>query len=162
MECDSMHSRIEQKLKGEKINVPGDYVTICEKARKRDPGPYKVQYLDHTFFKDCSIYNPHSSIRPGKLPTDPKLIDLKCLKYNGNKDESIQFKTDFKSETYEVLQVRPRRKTSLSEKVDYNMEFPKLYKDRLKIKRSKFNHLQEMKCVLPVDYHSFYDNVPHE
>ena len=47
----SMHSLIERRLKSIKINVPADYITACREARK-SLGPYKVEYLYHTFFKE--------------------------------------------------------------------------------------------------------------
>lgn len=49
MECDSMHSTIERKLKGRIINVPADYIAISKSARK-NPKPYIVRYLNHKFF----------------------------------------------------------------------------------------------------------------
>lgn len=49
MECDSMHSIIERYLRQREIHVPADYVEICKNARKC-PRPFKVNYLDHTFF----------------------------------------------------------------------------------------------------------------
>ncbi|XP_071054382.1 uncharacterized protein [Onthophagus taurus] len=52
MEADSMHSTIERRMRHTDINVPADYVNICLKAREKQP--YKVFYLDYTFFKDFS------------------------------------------------------------------------------------------------------------
>ena len=53
MECDSMHSTIERRLANCEINVPADYTQIFSSARI-SPTPYRVNYLDHTFFKDYS------------------------------------------------------------------------------------------------------------
>lgn len=36
MEVDSVHATIEKKLKDQIINVPADYVTICQEARKKN------------------------------------------------------------------------------------------------------------------------------
>ena len=33
--------------------------------------------------------------------------------------------------------------------------------DAIKIKQSKYKHLQELKAVMPSDYHPFYDSLPH-
>lgn len=49
MEADSMHSTIERKIKNRVINVPADYVSICQEARIT-PKPYFVKYLNHIFF----------------------------------------------------------------------------------------------------------------
>ena len=53
MEADSMHSTIEKRIRNKDINVPADYVTHCENAWLK-PFPYKVFYLDHSFFRDFS------------------------------------------------------------------------------------------------------------
>ena len=50
MEADSMHSVIEWKLRNRKINVPADYMTICQNAYKLKP--YTIKYLSFDFFKD--------------------------------------------------------------------------------------------------------------
>jgi hypothetical protein len=33
MEVDSMHSCIEKKVRNFKVNIPADYVTLCQVAR---------------------------------------------------------------------------------------------------------------------------------
>lgn len=38
---------------------------------------------------------------------------------------------------------------------------PSLYSEPLKISVDKFNHLQDLKRLIPSDYHSFYDLLPH-
>ncbi|KAJ8319699.1 hypothetical protein KUTeg_002742 [Tegillarca granosa] len=37
---------------------------------------------------------------------------------------------------------------------------PPLYKNPLPLQRTKYQHLQQMKNVIPSDYHGFYDNLP--
>ncbi|CAH2109319.1 unnamed protein product [Euphydryas editha] len=39
--------------------------------------------------------------------------------------------------------------------------FQQLYHAKLPITNVKYNHLQELKCVIPRDLHPFYDNLPH-
>ncbi|KAK4881793.1 hypothetical protein RN001_005112 [Aquatica leii] len=39
--------------------------------------------------------------------------------------------------------------------------FPRLFKERLPIKNTKFDHLQQLKPVIPSDCWTFYDNLPH-
>lgn len=49
MECDSVHSVIEPKLKNHDIALPNDYVNITKSAGIK-PFPYDAIYLDPTFF----------------------------------------------------------------------------------------------------------------
>ena len=78
MECDSMHSVIESRKKNKDIFVPAQYVQLIQDSRAK---PYKVKYIDHTFFKDFSTIREYSSIRPGRKAGDPTVVDLRCLKY---------------------------------------------------------------------------------
>lgn len=91
MEADSIHSLIQRKLKNATINVPAEYIKICQNAR-RNPSPYKVEYLGHEFFKDFSKLKRLSSIHPGFKVGDPVVTDLRCLKYNQD-GSSVQTKT---------------------------------------------------------------------
>lgn len=36
-----------------------------------------------------------------------------------------------------------------------------LHTDRIKISKKKWDHLQDLKFLLPSDCHSFYDNIPY-
>ena len=89
MECDSMHSTIERKLKRKIINVPADYIAVCKSARKV-PKLYIVTYLDHTYFKKISKLNLITSIRQGFESGDPTVTDLRALKYDA--DGKIEYK----------------------------------------------------------------------
>lgn len=151
MECDSVHSAIECRLKSREISLPSEYATVTREARKK-PFPYKALYLDHSFFTNYSdkrlwIYD---SIRPGRKVNDPTVIDLRVIKYDPN--GIIYYKLDF-TEDFQELPTRPKT-------VKYE-EFPRLYNERLKIKKTKWEHLQQLKKVLPHDCHLFYDNIPY-
>jgi len=50
MECDSVHSTIENKLRNTDIYLPSDYMKITKSARIK-PFPYNVKYCDITVFK---------------------------------------------------------------------------------------------------------------
>ncbi|KAG8251931.1 hypothetical protein J6590_069594 [Homalodisca vitripennis] len=39
-------------------------------------------------------------------------------------------------------------------------KLPSLHKTRLKIKKRKYNDLQDLKAIVPSDYHRFYDDLP--
>lgn len=152
MECDSVHSLIERKLKNKEIHLPSDYATITKEARSR-PKPYIVKILDFSFFKDYSQseHLRYSSIRPGKMAFDPVINDIKCIQYS--KEGKITVKLDYEQEFMD-LPVRPKRMGVI-------LDYPPLLNAPCKIKKEKFQHLQELKSVLPKDTHHFYDNLLH-
>lgn len=150
MECDAMHSTIERQIKNREIYSPAGYVEACKTARN-NPGPYNVIQLDHTFFKKYSSQPYFSSIRPGNKLGDPQVTDIRCLKY-GPKG-SIKFKLNH-SEKYQLLPRRINQPNSSD-------CFQQLYHSKLPITNVKYNHLQELKCVIPRDLHSFYDSLTH-
>lgn len=82
MECDSVHSTIENKLKNTDIYLPSDYMKITKSARIK-PYPYNVKYCDVTFFKKYELESYRfDTIRPGKEPGDPTVTNIKALRYN--------------------------------------------------------------------------------
>lgn len=150
MECDSMHSTIERALKNREIYIPSGYIEVCRTARK-NPKPYEVVELDHTYFKKFSALKAVSSLRPGNKPGDPVVTEIREIWYK--KTGEIEVKIGSITNDYEVL---PRR----IKKLEGTESIPSLYKERLPITGTKFKHLQEMKYVLPRDTHSFYDLLP--
>lgn len=153
MEADSMHSTIERMIRKSRINVPADYVLICKKACLKNP--YNVEYLSHDFFKKVEgNINFISSIRPGKRVGDPQVVDLKAIKYTR---ENIFFKLRHSELEWRTFPVR----LSVTPKcVDFD-SLPALYRARIPIKKEKYEHLQQLKKSLEHDYHSFYDQLPH-
>lgn len=149
MECDSMHSCIERNLKNREIYTPGQYVDICKSARA-NPRPYEVSYLDHTFFKDYSGLRYASSIRPGNQIGDPQVVHIRALKYQS---DGIYYKLAF-DDDWKPL---PRRLSTHAVS-----EVKALHLQPRKIKLQKFNDLQQLKTVIPSDFHSFYNNLLHE
>lgn len=77
MEIDSMHARIEKKLKNQTINISAEYITVYQKAKKTKA--YHVNYLTHTYFKSFKDLNLFRSIRPGKLKGVPKVSTFYLL-----------------------------------------------------------------------------------
>lgn len=147
MEVDSVHSLIERRLKNKDIKLPSDYIEVCKKARLKQP--FDVKFLDHTWFLDYSNLRYYSSIRPGQRKTDLHVNDIRCLKYE--KNSGISFKSHF-SDNWILLPQRLR---------PVNGQICQLYKNRIKIKEQKYQHLQALKSVLPLDVHEFYDSLPH-
>lgn len=154
MEVDSIHATIEKKLRNTIINLPADYVEVCQKARKK-PSPYKVKYLSHDFFRKFVGIDFYKSIRPGKTKGDHKVTDIRALKYTP--EGEIFYKIEFSDEWTSI----PQRKNTKIEKHDW-YQLDQLYTERLKITAKKFADLQAIKKTLSVDYHKFYDDLPHE
>ena len=147
MECDNVHSVLERKIrkKGE-IYVPAQYVELMQTK-------YHVEYLDFNFFENYDG-GPVKSIRPGRKQGDPVVTDLRALKYNS--DGSIDFKLDFRHE-WSRLPQRQNRWTGAGPQYQPT----KLYSEKLPIDGTKYQHLQQMKPMIPADYHNFYDTLPH-
>lgn len=150
MECDSMHSTIERKLKNREIYSPAQYVEICKTARLTKP--YHVQYLQHTFFTKFSSMPYLRSIRPGNKTGDATVFDLRCIQYRT--DGTIFYKK-VQNEDF----VKLPKKIKMPGKTD---TLPLLYSSSIPIPKSKYVHLQELKAVLPIDVHPFYDQLPHQ
>lgn len=154
MECDSVHSAIECKVKGQEIYLPQQYVTISKTART-DPMPYDATYLDYTFFTDFSKGLIYKSIRPGRKPGEPAVTHLRMLEYRP--DGTIWFKTDFDND----LQLLPQRPAPIKG-IESISQLPKLYNARTPITKRKYQDLQDLKAVIPSSCHSFFDELPNK
>lgn len=151
MECDSVHATIERQIRDKDIYVPFEFVKYTQEARK-EPFPYEVRYLSHNFFLNYDSIQFYDSIRPGRIAGDPVVTDIHCLRYNVN--GHITFKFSFDDPNYSEL---PRRPQALKK----GLVLKQLYSNRLPIPETKWKHLQELKSVIPPDYHGFYDNIPY-
>lgn len=91
------------------------------------------------------------SIRPGRKAGDRTVTDLRAIRYNyeGN---LIDVKLHFDQDWYALPQ-RPKR-------FKHDVSYLPLHTNMIAITASKYQHLQELKQVLPADCH-FYDSVPH-
>lgn len=149
MECDSVHSSIETKLKNKTIYVPQDYIEICKSSRNP---PYNVKYLDHSFFNNYADKQnqKYKSIRPGNKTGDACVTNIRQLKYE---DGKIAYKLNYDNDS--EWQEIPQKCSNVVS------QYPKLYKSRQKITSRKFKDLQDLKSVIPASYHAFYDNLPH-
>ena len=149
MEADSIHATIERKLKHRMIYWPNDYVTVIKECRPSQP--YEVFEMKFEHFLDFSKIAYLQSIRPGKKPGDPQVHNLRALKY------TIDGKVEFKVNHDDPYNQLPQRiKMSVNP-----YEINRLFANRLKVKKMKFDHLQQLKFVMPSIYHEFYDNLPH-
>ncbi len=123
----------------------------CNNCRKKRPslwsqtsGPHFLQRLLQAEFL--------SSIRPGSSAGDPQVVDLRCLQYLP--DGSMSYKINYTD------QWRPQPQRRRKNKADDNT-ITKMYKAPMRITSTKWQHLQQLKKVLPKDYHHFYDALPH-
>ncbi|WAR25418.1 hypothetical protein MAR_011122 [Mya arenaria] len=84
-----------------------------------------------------------------------KVTDIRVLKYNT--DGSIAYKLNHSDEFGDIPKPRSSRvaNPSISDRVE------NLYSHRLSIRKQKYEHLQQLKSVIPRDYHSFYDTLLH-
>lgn len=151
MEADSIHSTIERRLRFRSIQVPADYIAVIKEARISQP--YLVQYIEHGFFKSFDDHLFYKSVRPGKGVGAPCVTDVRAFLYHP--EGIIKFKFNFSDEWSEL----PQRKITTMLPTDFH-ELPNLHKTRITIKKRKYNDLQELKTILPADYHSFYDDIP--
>ncbi|XP_045484411.1 uncharacterized protein LOC123689220 [Pieris rapae] len=151
MEVDSVHSVIERKLKNREIHLPSQYAMISKEARIK-PFPYDVVMPDYTFFKDYSRkdYLVYESIRPGRVAGDKCVTNIRVLRYNTN--STIDYKLMYSDEYMRL----PRRAKPIESLLS---EPPQLHDGPQKITKAKFNHLQELKTVIPPDCHEFYNNL---
>ncbi|XP_046806660.1 uncharacterized protein LOC124419864 [Lucilia cuprina] len=158
MECDSAHAKIEKKLKNQSVYLPIEYVTYTKEARKTvkidnkiKKMPFDAIYLNYDFFKN---YNDQelirfSSIRPGKGKNDPTVSQLRSILYLPN--GCVKYKTNF-DDQYTDLPCRIK-------KYEGKLEPKPLHSKQLPIQLNKWKHLQELKKVIPQEYHYFYDNL---
>nr|CAH7766690.1 unnamed protein product [Callosobruchus chinensis] len=149
MEVDSIHSAIERlRRKGRDICVPADYACVIKSARK-NPSPHKVIQLNYQDFDKCPE-GAYTSSRPGSKKCDPCVTDICALQH---KPEGLNF-----SEPWKEI---PRRPTRSSAKSSTPHRHSPLYNAPCPIELTKFTHLQELKSVIPDDYHGFYNELSH-
>lgn len=152
MECDSMHSAIENRMRRTDITIPSSYVTVAKLARPERP--YVVESLEYSFFRDYEkAVNFYTSIRPGKKKGDPCVNDLRGLQYT---PDNIFYKLSH--DPVEEWKPLPQRRNSTMKPLPVK-EVPVIYTSRLPITARKYKDLQAMKHVLPSDTHDYYNNL---
>lgn len=153
MEVDGIHSLIERKLKDKPIYLPSDFVRYTEEARQK-PTPLLTKTLTYSFVKNYGERSTmvYESIRPGKKPSNSNSYSDRAMKYY---DGKIQVKLSFDAEYSDL----PQRVKNKCKPLSF---FQALHKERLKITKRKYLHLQDLKAVIPQDCHPFYDLIPHD
>jgi hypothetical protein len=153
MECDSVHAAVGRKIKNKDIYIPQRYVELIQDSRESQDNPYQVKYVDYDFFRDFSKLKYFTSIRPGNTVGEPVVTDIRILKYTVNGD--ILYKLHYSDKDFKEIR-KPRNSNPT-----FNESLPMSYTKALPLRKSKYNHLQQIKSVIPKDYHSFYDQLPY-
>ncbi|KAK9540224.1 hypothetical protein VZT92_002690 [Zoarces viviparus] len=93
------------------------------------------------------------SIRPGKKAGDPTVHHLRALQFSS--ESKVHFKLSFsENSAWEALLQRAQVP---NEPIAWIRMFP----CALPIEERKFQDLQSMKHVMPIECHHFFDNLPH-
>jgi len=71
----------------------------------------------------------------------------------------MSFKLNFDDEYSDLALAQKKRKKGND--VDPAISYSQLHKEPLKIPKTKWDHLQQLKAVLPHDCHAFYDQIKY-
>nr|CAH7723246.1 unnamed protein product [Callosobruchus chinensis] len=117
-------------------------------------GQNRTSTLSNALLNFCMANKTTQSIRPGRSTGDAVVTNIKALKYM----EHGQI--HYKLRHTEDWQILSQRKKAIILAKPFNT-IPSLYKERRKIKKEKYDHLQILKKSLDADYQKFYDSIPH-
>ena len=122
----------------------------------RPGAPYDIKVLDYSFFKNYeSMDSNFRSIRPGTQAGQSIVTDIRALEYKPTGE--VGYKLRHTEEYRELPQKRACRQSTS----DTTCTSTQLYQAPLKLKKDKFSHLQQMKVLMPQEYHPFYDSLAH-
>ena len=140
MEVESLHSAIESKLKGRQIFWTAEYIDVITAARREHL--YKVKQVDHSFFSQLNV---------SAAFVQAVVLEILKLWTYGVCNTSRMVRWTARSTT--VTSGDPTTKTEKEQswwQYDHQM-----YKAPMRIMSTKWYHLQQLKKVLPKDYHHF-------
>ena len=147
MECDSVHATTEKSIKNRNVYAAADYVRFA--ANAKCSSPYTVNYLCTNFFSYFSQLNYYSSILPGCRVGDSVVTDLRQILY---RDGCIYYKLGFDDQKeFKSLPRWVRNNTGIIAPL-FATELPA-------ITLTMYQDLQQLKRVIPQDYHFFYYNL---
>lgn len=89
-----MHSTIERAVKNVQVNVPSEWKTICQLARKT-PKPYNVVTMNHESFIDWSMVAQNNKNTARYATTEGELVEwrkIKWFRYETDSSDTIYFK----------------------------------------------------------------------
>lgn len=93
MECDSMHSCIEDRFSSREIELPSDYIHIMSTAKRTGQKPYKVTELTHTDILDYSELN-QNVMSPTAFNGIMKVHHIRYAKTNSDPSVSMSEEID--------------------------------------------------------------------
>lgn len=184
MECDSIHSKIEQKCKNSAVYTPDGWIQAMRLART-NPRPFNVNVLVHEDFLDfnpnqcqfaeectrkqtqrkrCSKKGNRNNEQEGNELQQDEIRDKKktnfqdavWIQYRKESPKSIFIKIDYNDESFKELKIKPKKGKSVS-------KMPvSVYSERIPISKVKKRDLMKL-CLenqIPKYYHYFYENLP--
>lgn len=152
MEADAVHSSLEAYFKPP-IYAPSDYVTRMRQAR--DHHPYRIHNLNYSFFLNYEqVEGNLTTIKPEK---NARVTDIRGLLYLPT--GIMQYRLNHSDAWTEF--VKPRKSRTNIAQQQLPAVPRKLFEQPIKISKQKYDHLQELKKVIEIDYHPFYDSLPH-
>ena len=84
------------------------------------------------------------------------VTDIRVSRYNT--DGKLEHKLKHSDTAF--LEI-PRARSNRTREVSV-LDIPnKLYRNSIPIKKGKYQHLMQLKSVIPKDFHGFYDNLAH-
>lgn len=152
MEADTVHAQLQTLFDHSVIYAPSDYVYLMRQARPEKP--FVVENVNFSFFSNFeSLSTNLLSIRPGSRTRDATVTDIRGMKYDNGE---VLYKLRHPDEW------SPMQSRSVLTRAHLQPLPPPLYSAPLKISKDKHNHLQELKALMPLEYHAFYDSLLHE
>lgn len=177
MEADSMHSAIESQKKETSVFSMQDWISICERARRRKihtvqqkkivKEPYKTkEFKYHEFFdlKDLAskiIHNKDKDKEGNKV----QWLKIKRLRFVKG-EKRIYFNYDM-SETFNYIDVTGKEgktratRTKRKEQDEFPTELKKMYEESLPISEAKKKDLLNLvkKNIIPEELEPWYKNL---
>ncbi|GBP84658.1 hypothetical protein EVAR_58881_1 [Eumeta japonica] len=101
--------------------------------------PYDVTYLNYSFFQSFDKVGFFKSIRPGRGKRDPKVTDIRALRYTPS---GVLFKLRF----IEEWTVLPQRKSPVVAALPFD-SLRNQHPTRKKITKRKFDDLQYLRHI---------------
>lgn len=149
MECDSIHSKIEQRSKYSNVYTTNEWETIIKVARQK-PSPFSTHSLQFDDFKD---FKGAISSQLKKIPW-MKVCWLRYSKENAN---IIQYKTSFEEDEFSQIKLIHKRGRPSEPTVN------QAYNYRLPISNEKYNDLIGLckDLIIPKSSHIFFEVLPH-
>ncbi|KAK5647974.1 hypothetical protein RI129_002866 [Pyrocoelia pectoralis] len=160
MECDSVHSCIENR--GNKVDVftPEGWYAVARTAKIKKP-LYQVTPMDFTDFLDFKNFASKTITNRNKTEDGATLnwLKVKWLQYRKEDPSRIYFKERLSDLEFKTIRIKLRATTRKDEMSLTQKTIPRLYKSNLKIESKKITSLRKL-CSsgsIPSAYHAFYE-----